>query len=67
MKMTGKIISFDGYVGKIIGLDKQEYLFFKHELLVEVKQGDIVLFEAEIFNDLELKKNVARFITVIKE
>lgn len=65
--MTGKIISFDGYVGKIIGLDKKEYLFLKHDLLDTVKQGDIVFFEVEIFNDLELKKNIARLITIIKK
>lgn len=67
MKMTGKVISFDGYIGKILGLDNKEYIMLKQDVFSNVKKDDIVMFEPEIFNDLELSKNIARFITIIKE
>lgn len=66
MKLIGKVISFDGYTGKIIGMDKNEYLILKQDLISSLNVNDFVMFEPEIFDDLELKKNIARFITVIK-
>ena len=65
MKMMGKVISFDGYFGKIIGLDKNEYIILNHEIHNNIKENDIVMFEIEKFQDIEVNKNIARFITSI--
>lgn len=65
MKITGKVVSFDGYSGKIIGLDKKEYLILNHEIYDNIKENDIVMFDADKFKDVELEENVARFITLI--
>ena len=67
MKMYGKVIFYDGYFGKIIGEDNQEYLILKRNVIDNLKENDYVVFEGNIFKDCELSKNIARFITVIKQ
>lgn len=66
MKMYGRVISFDGFFGKIIGIDNHEYLILKNEVIGNLKENDFVVFEGETFKEYELSKNIARFITVIK-
>lgn len=67
MKTYGKVISFDGYFGKIIGIDNQEYLILKNEVKSDLKENDLVIFDRELFQDNELSKNIARFITIIEK
>ena len=62
MRMSGKVISFDGYVGLIMGIDNEEYMILKNEIVDNIKINDMVIFEPEVYEDLELKKRIARFI-----
>lgn len=67
MKLYGKVVEFDGFCGKIIGADNQEYLILKEEINGTIKKNDLVMFVPEKFEDPELSKKIARFITTIKE
>ena len=67
MKITGKVVTFDGNFGKIIGTDNHEYLIFKNEVCDDIKENDSVMFVPETFEDVELSKNIARFITRISQ
>jgi len=62
MKISGKVISFDGYIGLIMGIDNEEYLILKNDVVDNIKVNDIVIFEPEVYEDLELTKKIARFI-----
>lgn len=45
----GKIIDFDGYVGKIQS-DEEQYFFIDSSINGEIKNGDLVVFTPEIIN-----------------
>lgn len=63
MKIIGKIKEFDGYSGTIIDRDNNSYILIKNELIdKDLKQGDIVTFEPEVFKTVEIEENIARFV-----
>jgi len=63
MRKTGKIKEYDGYSGVIVDADKNTYLLLENDVLdKDLKTGDIVTFEPEVYKTLEIIENVARFV-----
>ena len=69
MKDYGKVVEFDGYVGKIVDNNGKEFLLLKEELLTEevLNKGDLVSFNPEKYEADEVQKNIARFVRVLKK
>ena len=62
-KVIGKIIEFDGMSGTLVDRDKNEYIFTHGDLEnKDLKVGDIVVFEKELFKTIDVQLNLARFI-----
>lgn len=63
MKCYGKIVDFDGYVGNIKGVNGKDYLFLCTDIVTGgIQIDDYVSFDCECYEDIELKKNMARFV-----
>ena len=68
MKSYGKIVEYDGYVGDIVGIDGKSYMFVDTDLLdKDINRDDYVSFDAEVYRDIELTRNMARFVKKIKK
>lgn len=62
----GKVVKYDGRSGNIIDDQGINYLFLASDVVSkEIKSGDYVTFHKEIFSTLDIKKNVARFVSKI--
>ena len=63
MKKTGKIIEFDGFSGAIVDKEGIKYIFSNNDLLENsLKINDIVCFEGELFQTVDVKIYIARFV-----
>ena len=62
MKKIGRIVSYDGYNGKIIDNNQTIYDLYKKNIIDDVKNGDMVIFDAEKYDGVEVNKNVAMFV-----
>lgn len=62
MKKQGIVIEYDGFVGKIIGEDKAQYIFLKKDTLDVIKKDYIVQFEKEEVKTSKEDKPIARFV-----
>lgn len=62
MKKIGIIIKYDGYNGKIIDEEKNIYELYNKNLLEKVNEKDIIEFEVQEYNGIEIKKKIAMFI-----
>ena len=69
MKHYGKVLIYDGYVGNIIDDKGVKYIFTNRDVKDKsVVEGDLVSFNVEVFETIEIKEYTARFITkVIKD
>ena len=68
MKKIGKVLMFDGYVGNIIDDDGIKYIFTTNDLKDKtILKDDFVKFNVEIFETIEIKEYLARFITKISK
>lgn len=64
MKKYGKVLAYDGYVGNIIDKEGIKYIFTNRDLKdKKIVEGDFVTFNSEVFETLEIKEYIARFIT----
>lgn len=62
----GKVVKYDGKSGTITDADGINYLFLASDIDTnEIKNGDYVTFQKEIFSTLDIEKNVARFVSKI--
>ena len=65
-KVIGKIIEFDGMSGTLVDRDRNEYIFTYGDLeSKDLKVGDIVVFEKEVYKTIDVEINLARFIKKI--
>lgn len=62
MKKIGKVLEYDEYIGVIIDEDSNKYIFKNDDVLNEIKIGDLVEFTPEVFETIEIKELMARFI-----
>ena len=63
MKKTGKIIEIDGFSGAIVDKEGIKYIFSNNDLLENsLKINDIVCFEGELFQTVDVKIYIARFV-----
>ena len=60
-----KVKKYAGNIGTIIGEDRIKYLITENNL--QIKEGDYVIFEKELYNDIEYTKWIARFIKKINK
>ena len=68
MKSYGKVTEYDGYTGTIVGIDGKNYLLLDVELVdKDIKIDDYVSFDADVYEDVEFTRYVARFIKRIKK
>ena len=69
MKDYGKVIKFDGYVGIIIDKEGKEFLLLKQEIVEnnKIQEGDSVIFNPEIYENGIIKKDIARFVKILKK
>lgn len=66
MKKYGKVLVYDGYVGNIIDKDGIKYIFTNRDLKDKnIVEGDFVSFIYEVYETVEIKENVARFVSKI--
>ena len=64
MKQYGKVLAYDGYVGNIVDSNGIKYIFTTKDLKdKKIVEGDFVSFNVEIFETVEIKEFIARFIT----
>ena len=67
-KSMGKIIEFDGFSGVLIDKEKHNHIFSREELLTkDIKVGELVSFESEIFTTVDNKIYIARFVKRLEE
>ena len=64
MNNIGKVIEYDGFNG-IIESNGIKYIFNKNNVLNDIKIGDIVKFNSEIYKSVEIIKYVATFVEKI--
>lgn len=64
MQEIGKVTEYNGYYGKIVGLDNREYLFLKNQIMTgeKINPLDDVSFVPENYLNGKFKENIARFI-----
>lgn len=63
MKKYGKVIIYDGFCGKIMDIDKIEYIFTYEDVIGEpIRIGDIVQFSFELYETIEYSQKIARYI-----
>ena len=68
MKKYGKVLVYDGYVGNIIDNEGTKYIFTTRDLKdKKIVEGDFVSFNSEVFETVEIKENIARFITKVSK
>lgn len=67
MKKIGKVLEYDNYVGILIDEDSNKYIFKNDDLKEEIKIGDLVNFIPEVFETVEIKELIARFIKKVGE
>ena len=68
MKKYGKVLVYDGYVGNIIDSDGIKYIFTTRDLKdKKIIEGDFVSFNYEIFETVEIKEYMARYITKVSK
>lgn len=68
MKNFGKIVEYDGYVGTIVGMDGNRYMFVDVDLIdKEISCNDYVSFDKDLYKDVELTRFVARFVKRINK
>lgn len=66
MKCCGKILEYNGNIGNIIGIDGKYYMFVDTDLVdKDINKDDYVSFDAEVYKDIELTRNMARFVKKI--
>ena len=65
MRIYGKVIEYDGYVGTIIDSKGIKYLLICENIDGELDNGDFVSFIPELYTTIEIQQWIARF--VIKE
>lgn len=62
----GKVLDYDGSIGKIIDNTGTIYLFTKKDLTEEILKDDFVEFKEEMFITPEIEERVARFIKKVR-
>ena len=62
LKKVGKIKNYDGFSGTIVDNEGVNYILLKDDLLDDVKVGDLVVFESEVYETIEIRENMARFV-----
>lgn len=63
MKILGKIKDYDGMTGNIVASDGKCYLLVNSEIIGDnVKSGDVVSFDGDIYSNDEITKYIARFV-----
>lgn len=68
MKCYGKVAKWDGYGGIIIGSDGISYMCSYVDFIdKDIKMGDYVFFDKDVYEDVELTRYIARFIKRVKE
>lgn len=68
MKCYGKVVEYDGCVGTVLGIDGNNYMFVDNDLVDEdVKKGDYVSFDKDLYKDVELIRYMARFVKRINK
>lgn len=66
MKKYGKVIVYDGYIGNIVDKEGIKYIFTNKDLKdKKIMVGDLVIFNSEIFETVEIKEYMARFVTKV--
>lgn len=64
----GKVVVYDGYVGNIIDNEGIKYIFTSRDLKdKKIVEGDFVSFNSEVFETVEIKEYIARFITKVSK
>ena len=64
----GKVVVYDGYVGNIIDNEGIKYIFISRDLKdKKIVEGDFVSFNSEVFETVEIKEYIARFITKVSK
>ena len=60
---------FDGYNGYIKGVDGKDYLLMKREVVAPyiIYENDNVFFEPDLFETVETKENIARFVKKLEK
>ena len=68
MKQVGKVIDYNGVSGFIVDENKTKYIFTTKDLMDKsIQTGDIVHFEPELYKTVEIKLNLARFISKVNK
>lgn len=68
MKCYGKVVEYDGCVGTVLGIDGNNYMFVDNDLVdKDVKKGDYVSFDKDLYKDVELTRYMARFVKRINK
>ena len=68
MKKYGKVLVYDGYVGNIIDNEGTKYIFTTRDLKdKKIVPGDFVSFNSEVFETVEIKEYIARYITKVSK
>ncbi len=66
MKAYGKIVEYDGYNGTIVDNKGNKFILMSKEVVNDTLEvGDYVSFKPEVFKTVEVKENIARFVTKI--
>ncbi len=66
MKIKGKVLEYDKFSGKIVGENGKTYIVIKIDIVGEIKQGDLVIFESDKYNIDNQQAEIARFVKKIK-
>lgn len=70
MKNYGIITEFDGYLGKIKGVDSKDYKFLKQDIVDKnfiYEENTHVEFEPQIINKPDFVFNRANYVKVLKK
>lgn len=64
MKNIGIVKEYDGFYGKIVNLDGNEYILLNKEIMDnnDINKLDVVSFVPENYQKDDIKENMARFV-----
>lgn len=67
MKKIGKVSEYNGFYGKIVSDDNENYILLKEEIISDgkINKFDNVVFVNEEFNKDDIHQKVARFVKKI--
>ena len=68
MKTIGKVIDYNGVSGFIIDKNNIKYIFTTKDLIdSDIKSGDLVHFEPELYKTVEITLHLARLISKVNK